>query len=173
MATRACQQGKAAATQRHTRSVEDSHTQARMHASGRITAHTQPQTKVKTQVVRMKVARDHLSKLLSERAAHSWFETFTRDGLDTTTKSNYRRGNYESHKKSSLQIALRTSCARMKVYTKWEQRTNWDGAAGLKRTRETDWTLQLNHIIGEAIMKVTTDHLRSSLQIALRTARQL
>ena len=60
----------------------------------------------------------------------------------TTTASYYRRGNYESYTRSSLQIALRTSCAR---------------------TRETDWTLQLNHIIGEAIMKVTKDHLSKLL----------
>ena len=51
-------------------------------------------------------------------------------------------------KRSSLQIALRT---------------NWDSAAGLKRPRETDWALQLNHFIGEAIMKVAKDHLSKLL----------
>ena len=50
----------------------------------------------------------------------------------------------------------------MKVRRSGTNNSNWDGAAGLKRPRQTNQTLQLIHIIGEAVMKVTKDHLSKS-----------
>jgi len=102
-----------------------------------------------------------------------WSETSTGDRLDTTTESYSRRGNYESYTRSSLQIALRTSCTRMKVRRSGTNNSNWDGAAGLKRPRQTDQTLQIIHIITTDRLNTTTkSYYRSGARVQDETVWQ-